>query len=416
VIGYVIMDNNEVAADSVDFDVNLALSLTAKAEFGASEIKPGDPVKLTIDAGTGRKTMLGLSLVDQSVLALGRSRLHMAEVFEELEREFMEPQAEVHEGNDPGPRPVLVPTVGSKGALDVLQEAGLGVDVSEGLTVPAGQDINLWKAGGLAPPISPPRPENTTTAPDTPRVRQFFPETWLWRPTLLTDDNGKVTLDLVAPDNITSWKLSVVGTAPGGPTGEPGIVMGEGETVVFQDFFIEPSLPYSITRGEKFKVKVDVFNYLNQSQDFQVRFEAASGLELLSPEQLTVTVPANGAVAAYFEIRATRLGDLDFTVTGIGSSRSDAVLRQIKVVPEGIPVDVVQNGVIAAGQKITLPVSAPPLITPDSHSATLFLTPSPVGQSMHGVSDLLGMPYGCGEQNMIFLAPDIEIRRGPGVF
>ena len=28
---------------------------------------------------------------------------------------------------------------------------------------------------------------------------------------------------------------------------------------------------------------------------------------------------------------------------------------------------------------------------------------------MQGVSDLLEMPYGCGEQNMIFLAPDIEI-------
>jgi CD109 antigen len=410
VVGYVIMDNSEVAADSVDFDVNLALSLTAKGEFSGSEIKPGDPVKLTIDAGTGRKTMLGLSLVDQSVLALGRSRLHMAEVFQELEEEFMEPQAEVHEGNDPGPGPVFMQTIRTKGALDVLQEAGLAVDVTNGITVPGGQDINLWwKAGGIN--ASPPRPEGMANAPDTPRVRQFFPETWLWQPTLLTDDDGKVTLDLIAPDSITSWKLSVVGTAPGGPTGEPGIVMGEGETIVFQDFFVEPSLPYSIARGEKFKVKVDVFNYLNQSQDFQVRFEASSGLELLSPSQLTVAVPANGAVAAYFDVRPTELGDLDFTVTGIGSNRSDAVLRQIKVVPEGIPVDDVHNGVISAGQEVNLPIGAPPLITPDSHSATLFLTPSPVGQSMHGVSDLLGMPYGCGEQNMIFLAPDVEILR-----
>ncbi len=410
VIGYVILDNNEVAADSVDFEVNLALSVTVKASFSGSEIKPGDPVKLTIDAGTGRKTMLGLSLVDQSVLALGRSRLHMAEVFDELEREFMEPQAEVHEGNDPGPGPgpiFVPPSFRTKGALDVLHEAGLEVDVSSGITVPVGQEFRSWWLDALN--ASPPKGGQVAAAPDTPRVRQFFPETWLWQPTLLTDDTGKVTLDLIAPDSITSWKLSVVGTTPGGPTGEPGIVMGEGETVVFQDFFIEPSLPYSIARGEKFKVKVDVFNYLNQSQDFQVRFDAPSGLELLSSAQLTVSVPANGAVAAYFDVRPTRLGDLDFTVTGIGSTRSDAVLRQIKVVPEGIPVDQVQNGVIAAGQKTDLPVSVPPLITPDSHSATLFLTPSPVGQSMHGVSDLLGMPYGCGEQNMIFLAPDVEI-------
>ncbi len=32
-----------------------------------------------------------------------------------------------------------------------------------------------------------------------------------------------------------------------------------------------------------------------------------------------------------------------------------------------------------------------------------------MAQSINGVADLLEMPYGCGEQNMIFLAPDIEI-------
>ncbi|RPJ58024.1 MAG: hypothetical protein EHM23_18700, partial [Acidobacteria bacterium] len=411
VIGYAIMDNNEVAADSVDLDVNLALSLTVTAEFNGSEIKPGDPVRLTIDAGTGRRTMLGLSLVDQSVLALGRSRLHMAEVFDELEQEFMEPRAEVHEGNDPGPGPIFMPpSLRTKGALDVLHEAGLEVDTSTGITVPAGQEFRFWWKDGV---VAPPGVVGALEAAgsNAPRLRQFFPETWLWQPTLLTDETGKVTIDLVAPDSITSWKLSVVGTTPEGPAGEPGIVMGEGETVVFQDFFVEPSLPYSVSRGEKFKVKVDVFNYLNESQDFQVSFDGPSGLEMLGPGQLAVTVPANGAVATYFEVRPTELGDLDFTVTGIGASRSDAVLRQIKVIPEGIPVDDVKNGVIAAGQKITLPVAAPPLITPDSHSAILFLTPSPVGQSMHGVSDLLGMPYGCGEQNMIFLAPDVEILR-----
>ncbi|RPI22541.1 MAG: hypothetical protein EHM61_22030 [Acidobacteria bacterium] len=411
VIAYVITENNEVAADSVDFDVNLALSLRVKAEFGAGQIQPGDPVKLTIDAGTGRKTLLGVSLVDQSVLALGRSRLHMAEVFEELEREFMEPQAEVHEGNQPGPGPILLPpSYRTKGALDVLREAGLDVDVSSGISVPAGQDFrNWWKD---AVPVSPPQIGGEgAAAPDSPRVRQFFPETWLWQPTLLTDDNGKVTLDLIAPDSITSWKLSIIGTTPGGPAGVAGIVMGDAEAVVFQDFFVEPSLPYSVTRGDKFRVKIDVFNYLNQAQDIQLRFAASSGLDLLSPSQNSVSVPANGAVAAYFEVRPTKLGDLDFTITGIGPSRSDAVQRQIKVVPEGVPVDEVINGVIAAGQKVAVGAPARSEATADSHTATLFLTPSPVGQSMQGVSDLLGMPYGCGEQNMIFLAPDVEILR-----
>jgi hypothetical protein len=33
---------------------------------------------------------------------------------------------------------------------------------------------------------------------------------------------AKVTLDLVAPDSITAWKLAVVATSPGGPAARPG--------------------------------------------------------------------------------------------------------------------------------------------------------------------------------------------------
>jgi len=32
-----------------------------------------------------------------------------------------------------------------------------------------------------------------------------------------------------------------------------------------------------------------------------------------------------------------------------------------------------------------------------------------MGQSMDGLGDLLRMPYGCGEQNMIDFAPDVYI-------
>ena len=98
------------------------------------------------------------------------------------------------------------------------------------------------------------------------RVRQFFPETWVWEPMLITDDAGRATLSLTAPDNITSWRLAAIGTCPQPAAGSGGIGFGEAELTVFQDFFVEPSLPYSVTRGEEFPVKVDVFNYLETEE------------------------------------------------------------------------------------------------------------------------------------------------------
>jgi CD109 antigen len=72
-------------------------------------------------------------------------------------------------------------------------------------------------------------------------------------------------------------------------------------------------------------------------------------------------------------------------------------------------VEEVFNGVIEADTTAALDASIPELAVSGSFRAYLNVTPSPVAQTLSGVSDLLGMPYGCGEQNMIFLAPDIEI-------
>ena len=416
VVAYQISDNNEIVADTARFAVNLALSLSVDAEFNPNLVKPGDPVEVTLDAGTGGKTMLGVSIVDQSVLALGRSRLHLAEVFSELERRFLEPQVEVHEGEGPidplpfGPVPFgpVGRPISSPGALDLIREAGLEIATSPGLLVPEGGVIDLFRdIVNLSP--SPAEGAGGSAPSEAPRLRQFFPETWTWEPTLLTDDQGIAKLTLTAPDNITGWKLSVMGTWPEAPSGTPGIVFGEAELKVFQDFFVEPDLPVSVVRGENFTARVSIFNYLDQEQSVNLTLEDADGFELRGENELEVQVPANSATPVSFEIVPTEIGTFPLKLTAIADSGADAVLRELKVIPEGVTSQQIKNGVIAAGETVSLEALTPPEAVPDSHTAFLYLSPSPVAQSMNGVADLLEMPYGCGEQNMIFLAPDIEI-------
>ena len=245
--------------------------------------------------------------------------------------------------------------------------------------------------------------------PEAPRLRQFFPETWIWEPTLLTDDEGKATLNLVAPDNITGWKLSVMGTWREAPAGAPGIAFGEAELIAFQEFFVEPDLPVSVVRGEDFKARVDVFNYLDREQSVRLELADADGFELRGEGELEVQVAAHSATPVSFEIVPTGIGTFPFKLTALADSVADAVLRELKVIPEGVASQHIRNGVIAAGETVILEAIPPPESVADSHTAFLYLSPSPVAQSINGVADLLKMPYGCGEQNMIFLAPDIEI-------
>jgi CD109 antigen len=405
VVVYQIDSNNEVVADSYTFGVNLNLDLSVSAEFNPVQVEPGDPVELILDAGTGQRTLLGVSVVDESVLALGRSRLHLADVFDELEREFMEPQVEIHQGDEEPPPPFggFWSPVSTPGALDVLNDAGLEVAASTEVLIPHGDELDISEDV----PVSPPPGGSPASAPEVPRVRQFFPETWVWEPTLLTDETGKARLSLTTPDSITGWQLSVVSIVSGSENS--GIGFGEANLVAFQEFFVEPSLPYSAVRGETFSVRVDVFNYLEQEQEVLLELQEDAGFQLLNEKEVSVKVPPSSVTPVFFDIQAQVIGEVPFLLTARGDSAADAVLRQLKVIPEGIPVEYLSNGVIRPNERVLLdPIQLTAMIE-DSHHAYLYLSPSLVAQTMTGTSDLLGMPYGCGEQNMIFLAPDIEI-------
>jgi CD109 antigen len=409
VVAYMIASNNEVAADSSRLEVNLSLSVSIVSAFDPSSAVPGEKIDLELDAGTGRRTLLGVSVVDESVLALGRSRLHLADVFAELEKRFLEPQIEIHEPDEPAPPgpagPFLAPPR-TRGALDVLQESGLQADASQGIMIFEGGVLDAWREDVV---VSPGGGAAENVPPEPPRLRHYFPETWVWEPMLLTDETGRARLSLTAPDSITTWKLTAVGTCPDVPSQSSAIAFGETELTVFQDFFVEPSLPYSVVRGETISIRVDIFNYLKESQNVRLLLEADSGFEMMGDQKVEVEVPANSVKAAYFEILPRQLGNLPIQFTALGETAGDAVLRQLKVVPEGLPAEQITNGVLEAGSSLSLDPAFPVGIVDKSERSLLFISPSPIAQSMSGVSDLLGMPFGCGEQNMIFLAPDIEI-------
>ncbi|MGD0760577.1 MAG: carboxypeptidase regulatory-like domain-containing protein [Candidatus Sulfotelmatobacter sp.] len=44
----------------------------------------------------------------------------------------------------------------------------------------------------------------------TPRLRDYFPETLLWSPSVITDAKGRAQLKFKLADNITTWKMTVL--------------------------------------------------------------------------------------------------------------------------------------------------------------------------------------------------------------
>ncbi len=158
---------------------------------------------------------------------------------------------------------------------------------------------------------------------DDVRVRQNFPETLLWRPELITDDQGHARLDIELADSITTWRVSL-----GAVSAEGRLGGAQSAIRVFQPFFVDLGLPSALTRGDEIGIPVVVSNYLDKPQTVSIVLADAPWFERLEKTaEQSVELKPNEVRAVHFRIRAKSVGHHQIQVTGRGSDRgvSDAV-------------------------------------------------------------------------------------------
>ena len=421
---YQILPNSEVAADYLPFNVEAVYPQAVTAEFNTTEAEPGEEVQLSIT--TEGQAKVGIAIVDKSVFILAENRMNLQQVFDELERLYMEPQAEIHEVS-------FYPTATTIGAADVFKDAGVIMMTNN--IVPASKEYQTQQGGnflskifqflgfggarndfmvGMEKGAVPAAASQTTTATTTTassglaevqRVRQFFPETWLWFD-VTTDSSGKITKNLTVPDSITTWMLRAVAVSK-----DKGLGVAENSLTVFQPFFLTIDLPYSAIRGEEFPVRVAVYNYLDTTQSVQVDIEKSDWFDLLDQATETIEIGPNDIGSAEFMIRPTQIGINEIKISARSSQAADAVIKTVIIEPEGVAREIVDNLSLSAGDTKTIDTSIPEIVVDDSGRAYIAVTSSFLTQTIDGLDALLQMPFGCGEQNMINFAPDVYITK-----
>ncbi|HOG46860.1 MAG TPA: alpha-2-macroglobulin family protein [Anaerolineae bacterium] len=409
---YQILPTSEVAADYVPFSVSGDYPQQVQASFSQAEVRPGDPVDVNVQ--TEGPARVGLAAVDRSVFILAENRLNLQQVFDELERLYQKPQVELHEATP-------FDKITTWGAGDVFRDAG--VVVLSNQQVPAGKEYEspVWRElergaaiAGAVPAAAPQAAvedgvkQAEGAGPglaEVQRVRQFFPETWLWLD-LTTDGAGKATAPVQAPDSITTWMLRAVALSK-----EQGLGVAEAELKVLQPFFVSVDLPYACIRGEEFPVQVALYNYTDTPQTFTVELERGDWFDLLGPATQTVTIGGNDLGGAAFTIRPNGLGTRQVKVTARSTSEADAVIKDIIVEPEGVARELVENLVLSAGASRPLDTSVPFDAISGSGRSFLAVTGSYLTQAIDGLEGLIRMPFGCGEQNMILFAPNVFVAR-----
>ena len=421
---YQILPNNEVAADYIPFNVAAVYPLETSVAFSADEVRPGETVDINVS--TSGPARVGLSAVDRSVYILAENRQNLQQVFAELDRLYMRPQVELHEARS------FFREVTTRGAGEAFQDAGLVV--ISNLKVPAGKSysrkgeqqgdgvfdllrgifrrekgadgvevVEAVASAESAIDASSPTAQPQQQLAEVSRVRQFFPETWLWSD-VMTDDLGQASVPVQAPDSITTWMLRGVALSQ-----EHGLGIAEAELRVFQPFFLQVDLPYAAVRGEEFPVKVALYNYLDTPQEFFVELEEREDFELLDVASKSVTVAPSDIGGLEFRIRLTDLGQVPIKVTARSREAADAVVKDLLVEPEGVSHETVENMILSPGETRTVNNAAPIRSIPGSARTRVTLTGSYLSQTLEGLEGLLRMPFGCGEQNMILFAPNVFV-------
>lgn len=419
---YQILPNSEVSADYIPFKVEAEYPHDVKVEFSQQEARPGE--KVDINVSTEGEARVGIAAVDKSVFILAENRLNMQQVFDELERLYMTPQVELHEVS-------IYPAITTRGALEVFEDAGVAVltnnKIPEGKEYKWQRQTGFWEGvwnffhdemmveeeligeeavvmeEAMSQVTGKGTEDSTSDLAEVERVRQYFPETWLWD-VITTGSDGKASLEVEVPDTITTWMLHAVALSS-----EKGLGVAEDELRAFQPFFLKVDLPYSAIRGEELPVRVAVYNYLDRTQDVLVQIEAEDWFELLDDPEKTVKIGANDIGGVDFKIKVNKLGTNKIKVTARSKESADAVIKSVIIEPEGIARELVENFTLSGGRYEVVDTSIPLSVVEDSGRAYIALTSSYLTQTIDGLEELIQMPFGCGEQNMIVFAPDVYI-------
>lgn len=236
--------------------------------------------------------------------------------------------------------------------------------------------------------------------PVAARVRDRFPETLLWRPELITDDDGRASLDLELADSITTWRLSASAVTTDGRLGAT-----QAPIKVFQPFFVDLNLPVALMRGDEVAVPVVVSNYLDKPQTVMVTLDDAPWCERLDPAERRLDLAAGEVRSVHYRLRAKLVGNHRLQVTARAAGVADAVKRTVEVVPDGRRVEQVTNGTLAAPVSVNFTV--PDDAIPGSVRAMVKVYPSGFSQLVEGLEGIFRLPSGCFEQTSSTTYPNV---------
>jgi alpha-2-macroglobulin len=247
------------------------------------------------------------------------------------------------------------------------------------------------------------------------QIRQNFPDTAYWQGQLTTDANGRATVSITLPDNLTTWRMDVRAV-----TLDTKVGQATADIVSSRPLRLQPQTPRFFVVGDQTQLGALLVNTTGADIEASATL-AASGATLLDAAVQRVVVPANGEAYVTWDAAITGLERVDLLFQVEGGGYSDASAPPMATLPgSGLPVYryEVRETVGASGQltsagavveSIGLPVF--PEWEISQAQVTVSIAPSLAAAMTDGLTYLEHFPYECTEQTVSRFLPNMLTAR-----
>lgn len=224
------------------------------------------------------------------------------------------------------------------------------------------------------------------------RMRENFNALAVFAPAVPTDANGRASVTVKVPDNLTRYRVMAVSVAGGKQ-------FGSGESVITarMPLMARPSAPRFLNFGDKFELPIVVQNQTDQPMRVDVAVRATNA-ELTDGAGRRVNVPANDRVEVRLPVAANRAGTARFQVGILSGRWADAAEINLPVWTPATTEAFATYGEIDDATAVIQPVKAPSNVFKQFGGLEITTSSTQLQALTDAMLYLMAYPYECSEQ------------------
>ncbi len=239
-------------------------------------------------------------------------------------------------------------------------------------------------------------------------IRSRFKTTVLFAPEVRTDAQGRATVKIELPDNLTTYRIMAVAVAADDRMGN-----GEAKVAVSKPLMALPALPRLARAGDRFEAGVVIHAPGGAVRSVEVRAEAV-GLALVGAASKSVELVAGKPQEVRFAFRADAPGEARLRFVATGGGERDGVEQKL---PVRLPVEL--EAVAVSGdtrERRREGLATPAGVRPEVGGLEVTFASTALGGFAENARQLVEYPYGCLEQLSSRLVPFVALREIQGKF